>query len=501
MNNKKNKIIHILVILFGLIFISLGAIHKNLWFDETYSVALANHSFSDIWRIGGTDVHPVLYYMLLKIVNIIFGSNVLAYRLFSVLGIAILGILGYTHIRKDFGEKTGILFSFFTFFLPTMAIYASEIRMYAWSAVFVTLTAIYAYRITKQNKLKNWILFGVFSLASLYMHYYGVMGAGLINVALFIYIIRRKECRKANIIKFLIIGFIQLLSYIPWIYCLIAQIAFVSEGFWISVTFPDIIFEVMQFQCLGNVDERIAIVLSFSLLVVSFYYLNKNNSEKIKIKEELKNFFDNKKEINPGKQAIIIYFAVIIAAGIISLKTPILYPRYLFVITGLLIFFLSYALSKCDNKKMLYTICIFTLIVSIYSNILFINTNYKNTNMVQIEYLSQNIQKDDIIIFKNSELGSGSVINVNFPEYTTYFYDIYDWKLEKPYEAYAPGMEIIHNLDMLENYTGRIWLLDSEDYSLYNEIAKQHHVEVIEQKDFYTEYKEYVYKFILINKI
>ena len=121
--------------------------------------------------------------------------------------------------------------------------------------------------------------------------------------------------------------------------------------------------------------------------------------------------------------------------------------------------------------------------------------------MVQIEYLSQNIQKDDIIIFKNSELGSGSVINVNFPEYTTYFYDIYDWKLEKPYEAYAPGMEIIHNLDMLENYTGRIWLLDSEDYSLYNEIAKQHHVEVIEQKDFYTEYKEYVYKFILINKI
>src|SRR5574344_778016 len=170
MKEKKNKIIHLAIIILGICFVAVGAFHSNLWFDETYSVAIAKHSFYDIWRIGGNDVHPILYYWMLKIIGMATGYNVMAYRLFSVVGISILGILGFTHIRKDFGEKTGMFFSFFTFFLPVMHVYAAEIRMYAWAAVFVTITAIYAYRLIKNNCVKNWIIFGIFSLCSLYTH-------------------------------------------------------------------------------------------------------------------------------------------------------------------------------------------------------------------------------------------------------------------------------------------------------------------------------------------
>ena len=87
-----------------------------------------------------------------------------------MLAIAILGILGYTNIRKDFGEKTGILFSFFTYFLPIMNTYAQEIRMYTWSCLIVTLMAIYGYIFYKsvktnnsKNKIKNLCLFGLFA--------------------------------------------------------------------------------------------------------------------------------------------------------------------------------------------------------------------------------------------------------------------------------------------------------------------------------------------------
>lgn len=502
MQNKKSKIINIIIIVFGILFVSAGAFHKNLWFDETYSVSLVNHSFSDIWRIGGNDVHPILYYMMLKVLNIIFGQGIIVYRVFSVLGIAILGILGYTHIRKDFGEKTGIWFSFLAFFLPVITPYASEIRMYSWAVVFVTLTAIYAYRLTTKNSIKNWILFGIFSLASLYTHYYGVIAAGLINVGLFIYFIRRQESRKSNIIKFLIIGFSQLLLYLPWMYCFIVQLKNVSKRFWISLSFPGTIFELMQFQCLGNLDERVAIVLSFSLFILGFYFMNKERDKKEKqtIKGFFKNFFKNEKSINPGKQAIIIYFTTIAVVAILSLKTAILYPRYLFVITGLLIFFWAYFISKCENKKILYTVCITILVTSTYSNIKFIQTNYDKTNMTQIEYMKQNLQKDDIIIFKNPELGSGSVINVNLPGYTTYFYDAENWNVEKAYEAYAPDMKIIYNLDVLKNYSGRIWLVDSYDYNLYNEIIENYNVETIEKQEIFTKYKGYNYRLILINK-
>ena len=175
---KKIKIkhIHIAIIIIGIIFISIPAIHANLWFDESYSVAISNnHTFSEIWSIGGHDVHPVFYYWMLKIVSIIFGNSIISYRIFSVISIALLGILGYTHIRKDFGEKAGAIFSLLTYTLPANIVYASEIRMYGWAMLFVMIMAIYAYRIysnkkvLKENKLekkdiKNWAIFGTFSL-------------------------------------------------------------------------------------------------------------------------------------------------------------------------------------------------------------------------------------------------------------------------------------------------------------------------------------------------
>ena len=173
---KQNKMLvwHIITIMVGIICISLSAFHSNTWFDESYSVGMAGHSFGEIWSIGIYDVHPILYYWLLHIINIIFGNQIVLYRLLSVLAICVLGILGLTHIRKDFGPKVGLLFSFFVYFLPVNLVYAGEIRMYSLTMLFVTLIAIYAYRIYKngnEKQIKNWVLFGIFSLASCYTHY------------------------------------------------------------------------------------------------------------------------------------------------------------------------------------------------------------------------------------------------------------------------------------------------------------------------------------------
>ena len=73
MKLDKKDILHILVIILGIIFVAVPIFHENLWFDESYSVGLANHTFTEIWIIGGNDVHPILYYWILHIINLIFG--------------------------------------------------------------------------------------------------------------------------------------------------------------------------------------------------------------------------------------------------------------------------------------------------------------------------------------------------------------------------------------------------------------------------------------------
>lgn len=158
---KKEQMPHIILIIIGIIFLLIPAFHSNIWFDESYSVAIVNHSFGEIWQIGANDVHPILYYWLLKIVNIIFGQNIIVYRIFSLLGIAALGTIGLTHIRKDFGKETGMLFTFFSFFLPVMLNYALEIRMYSWTIVFVTLMAIYLYRFIKIKISKCFVIWNI----------------------------------------------------------------------------------------------------------------------------------------------------------------------------------------------------------------------------------------------------------------------------------------------------------------------------------------------------
>lgn len=103
--SKKIKYIHIAIIIIGIIFICIPNFHTNLWFDESYTVGMVERSFNQIWTIGSYDVHPVLYYWILKLFALILENKIIIYRLLSVIAIAILGIIGFTHIRKDFGEK------------------------------------------------------------------------------------------------------------------------------------------------------------------------------------------------------------------------------------------------------------------------------------------------------------------------------------------------------------------------------------------------------------
>lgn len=192
----KLKKLHIATIIAGIIFVTLGIFHTNLWFDETYSVGMASKTFVDIWNIGGHDVHPILYYWMLHIIYLVTGGSIVAYRIFSSIAIIILGILGYTHIRKDFGEKTGYIFSFLAYFLPFSAVYANEIRMYSWALLFITVLGIYAWRLAHGDERKrNYI---IFFLSSLRKHIHTLLwtNGSRINKYCFINIPNKNKAKK-----------------------------------------------------------------------------------------------------------------------------------------------------------------------------------------------------------------------------------------------------------------------------------------------------------------
>lgn len=492
---KKDKILilNIIIIILGTIFISLGAFHTNIWFDESYSVAISNHSFSEIWNIGGNDVHPVFYYIMLKIVSLIFGNNILVFRLFSIVPIVILSILGITHIRKDYGERTGIIFSFLTLFLPIIAAYSSEIRMYTWVMLFVTITAIYANRIYKNElSIKNWVIFALFSLLSAYTHYYGLMFAGIINVILFIYLLKNRKGKNKDLKIFIIQAVVECLLYVPWLYYFIKQLTSVGGGYWIKLEFPDTLYNVLGIQYMGSLSNIFGFCFAICLYIYLGFVIYRCKKERISVKN--------------ARNSLLLYVLIVFIAFLISLKSPILYPRYLMTITGLLIFFIADIMAKEKSKYITIEICIIIFVTSLISNINIINNNYDNTNMKQIEYLEENIKDDDIIVYSN--IGNGSVFAVYFKDNKQYFYNGDHWNVEEAYKAYGPQMETVEDLDFLKDYKGRIWIIDSIDNSFYNDKFKTDDYKVVDSKviktkypsSFDTNYSGYEYNLILIEK-
>lgn len=491
----KEKNLHIAVIILGIIFVTIPIFHNNLWFDEAYTVGMVKNSFYDIWRIGSNDVHPVLYYWILHLVYLVFGSNIYVYRIISVIPLAILGILGYTHIKKDFGEKVGILFSFYTFFLPVTTVYAGEIRMYTWAMLFVTLMAIYAYRIYKNSTIKNWIIFAIFSLASAYTHYYALVTAGIVNLILFIYLIYKSiKSHKENKIyskelKYFIISAItQILLYLPWIVFLLAQTKGVSDGYWIKRPSIEIFSQIYIFQFVGNLDatfinNNIAIIFGSILMLYTIY-------EMIICKEK-----------KVGILAIGIYLTVFLIIYIISLKMPILYARYFLNLTGLFIFFLVFFMAKEKRNIITLALCFITLLMAILVNINVIKMNYAQNNKQAVEYIKQDFREGDIVIWGNE--GNGFTISMQLGEnIPTYFYDKEYWNKEAAYEVFGKNMTTIKTLEPLNDYKGRIWIINGDDYKTYDQILEEYgqKIKIIKQNKIHTDYHAYNYSITLVEK-
>lgn len=143
-----------------LLFIVTGAIicfHNYISYDEAYSMCLIRHSFPDLIRITAADVHPPLYYLLLKIWMLPFGESIFAARIFSLIIHTAFISLGPLMVRKIFSPKAGLLFTFFAVTLPACQSYLySEIRMYGLAALLVTICALSAYSTVSKRQTQDY---------------------------------------------------------------------------------------------------------------------------------------------------------------------------------------------------------------------------------------------------------------------------------------------------------------------------------------------------------
>jgi len=264
----------------------------------------------------------------------------------------------------------------------------------------------------------------------------------------------------------------------------------VSGGFWIKVKYPDVIFDILSFNFTGMIESKIIKAIIFIVASLLIVYIAINI---IKNKKKDKN-------ISVCIWAISVYFGVIILSLLLSFVTDIFTTRYTLPMIGLLVFAISYVCSL-ENKK--WVLISFMSIIVILFGISTYNVyleNYDNSNKKLEDEINNVVQEGDIFIYR--EIGAGSVVAIKYPNNKQYYYNAYHWTVEEAYKAYAPQMETVEDLSVLDNIKGRIIVIDDGSTALYDELKEKENIETIKKPEkINMKYKNLNYTISILNKI
>ncbi len=315
-----------------------------VWMDEAYTLGMIRRSFSDIWKITALDVHPPLYYFLLKVFAMPFGNEILAGKLFSAVFTVITMVFGGVQLKKLFNAKTGVIFAFLFTFFPFLVTYGVEIRMYALGGFFVFANAIYGYKAYINNSKKDWILFTVSGLCAAYTHYFALVSAGVIYGLLFVSVIAKKR----ELIKpWIICAIITVVGYIPWLQNFIVQLQYkIDNEYWIDpITFKTVISYFREmFGIDGEGYTTIAMLTAFVIMLIGVSKSGKNKGMAVLMS--------------------VLVPVLTLAVGLLAsfLVRPVFVVRYLLPSAPVLIAGCAIGLSEINKKTVSVVLAIIVII-------------------------------------------------------------------------------------------------------------------------------------------
>ncbi|MBF6028416.1 glycosyltransferase family 39 protein [Pseudomonas sp. P115] len=144
-----------------------------IWGDEGSSLLLSEYALSDLWFHAAHDVHPPLYFLLLRGWIELFGDSIGSIRSMSALpGVIAVG-LGVWLTRQLSTRRAAVLAGILLALLPTAVRYSQEVRMYALLGVWLLgATLALVYWVKQPERTRYLAAYAVLMGAGFYTHYF-----------------------------------------------------------------------------------------------------------------------------------------------------------------------------------------------------------------------------------------------------------------------------------------------------------------------------------------
>ena len=241
----------------------------DIWFDESFSLQLIQHSFTDVIRLTSADIHAPFYYLILKLfvdgVHLLLPNvpAIFLGKMVSVIPFIILIAVCATKVRRQWGNYVAGVGAVC---LACLRIeYGVEIRMYSFGLLFVTLAFLWLWDVLSRWDVRSWAGFVIFSLCAAYTHTYALLAVSGLWLALLIYVC---VSSRSHLKAWGIAAAITIVGYLPWMSVLIGQVEHVSGGFWIEPLTPGSLIHLVS-AMLNNQQCMIG-WLFFAFLLILF---------------------------------------------------------------------------------------------------------------------------------------------------------------------------------------------------------------------------------------
>ena len=242
----------------------------SIWFDEAYSAYLTRYNFADLTHYTAIDVHPPLYYYLLKGWTSIFGDSVAAYRSLSVvLGVVAL-VLIYCLVKKLFGRKAASLATFLVAISPMFVRYGTETRMYMLVVTIAVAATLVFHKLLHSTKKRWAVLYGLLICLGMWTHYFTAVVWLSHWVYRYIYL-RRHDLRGRQLARvyfdrnWLLAHGLAIACYLPWLPVALRQMSGLGGGFWIPSltinTLSDYLSQFLMYQNGGDIGGWLVVMV------------------------------------------------------------------------------------------------------------------------------------------------------------------------------------------------------------------------------------------------
>ena len=150
---KKHIILLLAIIILGFFLRFQTVADKELWYDESFSAEIIRNSYTELYKLSALDVHPPLYYFVLKTFTSVFKNSEMALRFPSIIfGVALIVLVYYLVMYMTESKNRALFAALIIATNPFLIIYSREARSYSILAFLTVLAFFLVLRARKKSK-------------------------------------------------------------------------------------------------------------------------------------------------------------------------------------------------------------------------------------------------------------------------------------------------------------------------------------------------------------